>query len=101
MSFMKSASITQAKNNFSALIARVRAGQSVLITDRNRPVARIEPVRGGDETDDQRLARLERAGVIARGRGTLPKSFFQRPLPRSKAGSSALDALLEERSEGR
>ena len=38
---MKKASITEAKNNLSALIDRVKAGASVLIVDRGRPVARL------------------------------------------------------------
>ena len=41
---MKKASITEAKNNLSALIDRVKGGSSVLIVDRGRPVARLEPV---------------------------------------------------------
>jgi len=98
---MKSTSISQAKNNFSKLIARVRAGQSVLITDRGRPVARVEPIRAGDETDEQRLDRLERAGIITRGKAKLSKRFFSMPRPKSQPGASVLDALLEERREGR
>jgi len=41
---MKKASITEAKNNFSALIDSVKGGSPVLIVDRGRPVARLEPV---------------------------------------------------------
>ena len=43
---MKTATITQAKNGLSALIDRVRAGESILILDRGTPVARLEPVVG-------------------------------------------------------
>jgi len=98
---MRSVSVSQAKNNLSALIAKVRAGQSILITDRQQPVARLQPIEPTDETDDQRLARLERAGVITRGRGKLHKKFFRMPRPKSPRGASVLDALLEERREGR
>ena len=41
---MKTATITEAKNGLSALIDRVRAGESVLILDRGVPIARIEPI---------------------------------------------------------
>jgi len=100
---MKRASITEAKNNLSKLIDGVKAGTPVLIMDRGRPVARLEPVTGGAGTDNsERLARLIRDGVVRPSRGPgLPKSFFSEPLPRAKAGMSILDALLEERREGR
>ena len=62
---MKMASITEAKNNLSALIDRVKNGASILIVDRGRPVARLEPVRGAESDDDDgRLARLVRDGVV-------------------------------------
>ena len=100
---MKTASITEAKNNLSKLIDGVKTGTSVLIMDRGRPVARIEPVTGGAGAEGSaRLARLIRDGIVRPSRGAgLPKSFFTEPLPRAKAGMSILDALLEERREGR
>jgi prevent-host-death family protein len=95
---MRVASITEAKNTLSALIARVRAGESVLILDRGVPVARLEPVVG---TPEGRTERLERVGVIRRGRGrppTLEQLADGRPsLP---PGESLVDAVLEERREG-
>jgi len=99
---MKRASITEAKNSLSKLIDGVKAGTPVLIMDRGRPVARLEPVTGADADDTGRLARLIRDGIVRPSRGPgLPKSFFSEPLPRSKPGMSILDALLEERREGR
>jgi prevent-host-death family protein len=97
---MKRASITEAKNNLSKLIDGVKAGTPVLIMDRGHPVARLEPVTDADASG--RLARLIRDGVVRPSRGPgLPKSFFSEPLPRSKPGISILEALLEERREGR
>jgi len=98
---MKIASITEAKNKLSALIDGLKSGSPVLIVDRGRPVARLEPVSTGDEADDGRLARLVRAGLVRPGRGRLPRSFFTDPLPRPKGGASAVEALLKERREGR
>jgi len=40
LAIMKKASITEAKNNLSALIDSVKGGSPVLIVDRGRPVAR-------------------------------------------------------------
>ena len=98
---MKKASITEAKNNLSALIDSVKGGSSVLIMDRGRPVARLEPILGAELSDDDRLARLVRDGVVTPGRGQIPRSIIEEPPPRLDSGLSVLDALLEERREGR
>jgi prevent-host-death family protein len=98
---MKKASITEAKNNLSALIDSVKGGSSVLIMERGRPVARLEPVSGVAADDDRRLARLVREGVIRPARGTASKELFTTRPPRPKKGASALRALLEERRDGR
>jgi prevent-host-death family protein len=86
----------------SALLELVRAGETVTITDRGRPVARLVPAAGSEsETDEERVARLERKGVIRRGK---PMSEETRKLilsPPPKARASVLEALLEERREGR
>ena len=95
---MKSATITEAKNGLSALIDRVRAGESIVITDRGIPVAVLEPATTLVDVED-RLARLERAGVIRRGTGGPPLELIMQPGPRLPEGASLLEALLEERRE--
>jgi prevent-host-death family protein len=97
---MKKASITEAKNNLSALIDSVKGGSPVLIVDRGRPVARLEPVTHG-AADDDRLARLVRDGVVRPARRVSPKALFAARPPRGKKGASGLRALLDERREGR
>src|SRR5712691_1270239 len=96
---MKKASITEAKNNLSSLIDGLRGGSPVLILDRGRPVARLEPVTTGD--DEGRLSRLVREGVVRPARATLPRAVITEQPPRLKGGSSAVAALIEERREGR
>ena len=93
---MKSATITEVKNQLSSIIDRVRAGESVVVTDRGRPVATIEPVRA-DVDDGARLARLERSGIIRPA--SKPPPPLQAALPKSKA--SAVEALIDERRSGR
>jgi prevent-host-death family protein len=93
---MARVSITEAKNRFSAIIDRVREGETVVVTDRGIPVAEIVPAR---LSDDERLARLERKGIIRRGKGGIPKWILEEPPPKARA--SILEALLEERREGR
>lgn len=99
---MKTSSITETKNNLSALLDKVRQGESILILDRNRPIARLEPItKAGNQNVEGRLARLERAGLVRRGKGRLHSEFFTRPLPKTKNGSSVLEVLIEERRENR
>jgi len=98
---MKTTSITQAKNQLSALLEAVRHGETVLIMDRNCPVARLEPVTGMTGTvAEGRLARLERAGLLLRGSGELPE-WVREGRSSSERQVSVLRALLAERDEGR
>lgn len=52
--------------NLSALIDRVRRGETVVICDRNRAVARLQPVGPGDDsgTEAPWLVGLVRDGVL-------------------------------------
>ena len=96
---MRTASVSETKAKLSALLDLVRAGETVTITDRGRPVARLVPAVGSDAGDDEaRLQRLERAGLIRRPKEKLDlEAFLARP--RVKARASVLEALLEERRE--
>src|SRR2546430_2086365 len=99
---MKKATITEAKNQLSALIDRVRHGETIVITDRGRPVARLmSALTDADEDPEGRLARLERRGGIRLATGRPPRDLIMRKLPKVRKPSGALDALLEERREGR
>ena len=97
---MKVASITETKNRLSALLDLVRSGETVVIVDRGRPVARLVPAVGNEEAgdDEARLARLERAGLIRRGTGKRVDALLTPP---PDVGGGVLEALLEERREGR
>ena len=57
---MKRATLTDTKNNLSALVDQVQHGETILILDRGRPVARLESVLGDGDDPEGRLARLER-----------------------------------------
>lgn len=98
---MKKAGITEAKNNFSALIDKVKTGSPILIVDRGRPVARLEPVGGLGSDDDSRLARLVRDGIVRPARAPLPKSLVETKPPRLRKGASGVKALLDDRRDGR
>jgi prevent-host-death family protein len=99
---MRTASITEAKNNLSALIDSLKGGSPVLIVDRGRPVARLEPVTGAQAGEqDARLARLLREGLVRPRRKGAARAIFSSQPPQANATASIVDALLEERRDGR
>lgn len=99
---MKKASVTETKNQLSAILDHVKEGETYLILDRGRPVARLEPVRPGELRDDgERTAALERRGLMRRGRGSIRKEIVDAaPLP-LPTKLSAVRILLAERRKGR
>ena len=98
---MKKARIAELKNNLSRYLEHVKGGGSVLVLDRDQPVAQIVPlestVRGSGATEE-RLVRLERRGLIRRGTGGLPDWLGRRKPPRLRG--SVLKDLLDERDGG-
>lgn len=96
---MKRARIAALKNNLSRYLDHVRAGGSVVVLDRDQPIAQIVPlgpaVRDRAANGD-RLLRLERRGLIRRGAGGLPPWLGRRRPPRLRG--SALRDLRNERA---
>jgi len=97
---MRRTSITDAKNNLSRLIDRVRQGETVLICDRNRPVARLLPVGPGDGFGPEAawLAGLVRDGVPQPAGTPLSLRSLAKPVKPLRPVSifAALRAVREE-----
>jgi len=88
--------IATLKASLSEILAGVKAGEEVIVTDRGRPVARIVPYQeGGAELDD-----LVRTGQVRPSRGRLPSGFWEQHRPADPDGL-LLQALLDERETGR
>lgn len=99
---MKKASITETKNHLSRLLEEVKNGTTILILDRSRPVARLEPVGADEQSNTERVAALVQDGLAAAARRPLDAAtFLARTMVRLPAGTSAVRALLSEREEGR
>jgi prevent-host-death family protein len=99
---MKKATITEAKNRLSAFIDLVRHGETVVITDRGRPVAcLVSALERLADDPEGRLARLERRGGLRRARTRPALSVILKKFPRNAKSSGVLAALLDERREGR
>lgn len=101
MALMKKVSITEARNNLRALIDGLGDGSAVLIVDRGRPVARLEPVDAGPGVGSERLARLVATGIVRSRIAKPPLPLFSNPPPRPAVGSSAVATLIEARRKSR
>jgi len=53
--------IRELKNQISAYLRQVKSGQTIVITDRGKPIGRIIP---SGESVEERMHKLVRAGVI-------------------------------------
>jgi prevent-host-death family protein len=99
---MKTATLTETKNHLSALIDQVRHGETILILDRGRAVARLASVLAEESSAPEgRVDRLERQGILHRAQAPKSPKLFQRPRPQAREGASAVEELLEERRSGR
>ena len=99
---MRSASVSETKAKLSALLDLVRAGETVTITDRGRPVAWLVPAAGSEaESDEEHLARLERKGIIRRGKPMTDETRRLILSPPPDLGGGLVEELIEERRSGR
>jgi len=97
---MKSAAVSQLKATLSEFLARVKAGEEVLVTERGKPIAKIVPLRTGEAPVSPRLAELAKVGLIRLGSGKLPRGFWKLPRPQDRQGAG-VEMLLRERAERR
>ena len=94
---MRYVAISIAKNNLSTLLREVQQGESIVITDRGTPVARLEPI--SSRSDSARVQALIERGVV---RAPLRQPSATLPPPvQLPPGVSVVAALLEDREEGR
>ncbi len=93
--------IAELKNRLSHYLRRVQRGESILVADRNRVVARIERVAADAAipgSDAEWPERLERRGTIRRGSGKLSRRWIA---ARPRVGADVVAAVLRDREEGR
>jgi prevent-host-death family protein len=91
---MISAGIKEVKNNLSQLLARVKAGEEILITDRGKPIARIVKENSEDRSIRAALGPLIQKGLIALPNRSIPK---ERPAPLKVSGKPVSEMVLEDR----
>ncbi len=96
---MKNARISELRDGLSEYLARVRKGETIIVYDRDTPIARIEPITL-EENAPEWLQNAYHRGIATPprirdgARITLPPYKPKRP-------ARLLEALLEERRTGR
>jgi prevent-host-death family protein len=97
---MRTASVTELKANLSRYLRAVRRGGEVQILERGVPIARLVGLGSQPRgTDQERLERLARAGILRRGTGELGWLLKEPPLALKDAGlSGAVDDEREDRA---
>ena len=96
---MLQSTISHSKSAFSSLIDQVRAGETVMITDREVPVALLTPIPHQLYHGAEILADFERQGLIRRA--SLSGDLALDDLPPKTPLTGTLAALLKERHESR
>lgn len=96
---MKRAAVSTLKATLSACLAKVKAGDEVLVIKRGKPIAKLVPL-SKDSHESETLRDLARAGLVRLGTGKLPAGFWKLPRPKDRQ-DRGLKALLTDRSEGR
>lgn len=99
-SHMEKTSVSRLKNSLSAYLRKVRAGQSVVIYDRDVPIARIDRIEDGGRGAD-RLALLAAQGITRPATRALSAKRLRALVPKAPGRARVLDALREERSQDR
>jgi antitoxin (DNA-binding transcriptional repressor) of toxin-antitoxin stability system len=92
---MKTANLSEVKDQLSAYVDMVRGGERVRILVRGVAAADLVPVTLEAGDDDAWLADLERRGVVRRGIGSIEEDLLEPGPP--VAGSPSDDLIAERR----
>jgi prevent-host-death family protein len=88
--------VRELRQNLSVYLERVKDGETIEVTERGRPVARLAPLPAAQQPAYERLVA---EGLIRPGRGDLLE--LGAPLPRQPGERSLSEALVEQRDEER
>ena len=95
---MRTTNIAELKNNLSNFLADVKLGEEILISDRNKPFAKIIPLHNSSDFSAEELA-LAAAGILRLPEESeVSESFLKETRPDLKA-ETAIKAVLDERDE--
>jgi prevent-host-death family protein len=89
---MRSANIAELRDRLTHYLRAVRAGEEIIVRDRQRPIAKIVPLT----VDDAEDAALVAAGLMRKAQRPLPAAFW-----RTKRAAVTMRAAAAAVSEGR
>jgi prevent-host-death family protein len=96
---MRTTGVTELRSSLSEALARVKAGEEVLVTEHGRPIARIVPLSAA--APEATTGELVRSGLLrAPKKLTFDDEFWSLPRAEDPEGA-VLRTLLEERRNGR
>lgn len=61
---MKTSNISYLRNHLSEVLSCVREGESVMVVDRNKPIARLVPYSNGEAAMTRRMKELQQSGLL-------------------------------------
>ena len=83
---MKRAAVSTLKATLSACLAKVKAGDEVLVVERGKPIAKLVPL-SKDSHESDTLHDLARGpGPVRLGTSKLPAGFWKLPRPKDREG---------------
>lgn len=94
---MRSANISDLRNRLTQYLKEVRAGEEIVVRDRQRPIAKIVPFSVDD--DEAEDAALVAGGLMRKGSGRIPASFWKARRARAPL-RAAVAAVTADREEG-
>jgi prevent-host-death family protein len=90
---VRTANIAQLRDRLTQYLREVRAGEEIIVRDRQRPIAKIIPLTMDAESDDEALVA---AGLMRKATRRLPATFW-----RTRRGAVTLRAAAAAVSEDR
>ncbi len=94
---MKSINVAELKTGLRRYLDEVRAGEEIIIRDRDLPVAKIVPIQH-DFIDDPELLALAAEGKVRLPQEQLTDAFWEMPTPKVSL-KEAVAAVRADRDE--
>lgn len=87
--------VKELKNRLTHYLHRTKQGEEVIVTERGKPIALLQPIKTADQAAslEARLSRLAALGLL-----TLPtRRTRQKPKPIKISGPPVSEAILDDR----
>ena len=95
---MRTTNIAELKNHLSSFLADVKRGEEILISDRNKPIAKIVPLHNTSDFSAEELS-LAAAGVLRLPEESeVDESFLKEKRP-TLDSATAIKTITDERDE--